>query len=87
MAKAHMETPVVANKAAESKSTKKSWIRGASKPTESRCIDHNNTQGQAAGRGTVGSTTSFAGVAEAVERWLVIIFEICNMTDAYQLQG
>ena len=39
MAKAHMETPVVANKAAKSKSTKKSWIRGASKPTESRCID------------------------------------------------
>ena len=87
MAKAHMETPVVANKAAESKSTKKNWIRGASKPTESRCTDHNNIQGQVAGRGTVGSTTSFAGMEVAVKRWLVIIFEICSMTDAYQLQG
>ena len=86
MAKAHTETPVVANKAAESKSTKKSWISGASKPAEC-CTDHNSIQGQAAGRGTVGSTTSFAGVAVAMKRWLVIIFEICNMTGAYQLQG
>jgi hypothetical protein len=52
--------------------------------------DHDNIQGDVAGNAAnarVGSTTSFAGVAVAAEGWLAIIFEICNVTDAYRPQG
>jgi hypothetical protein len=51
-------------------------------------MDHNNIQGEVAGSGRVGSTTLFAGVAVATERWLVISFEVrTNMKDVYRLQG
>jgi hypothetical protein len=47
--------------------------------------DHSDIQGDATGNAAnagVGSTTSFAGVAVAVEGWLAVMFEICNITDS-----
>ncbi len=40
-----------------------------------------------AGSGSVGLITLFAGGAVAADDASVITFEICNMTDTYQLQG
>jgi hypothetical protein len=52
--------------------------------------DHSNIQGDVVGNADntgVGLTTSFVGVAVAAEKWLAIIFEICNIIDAYRPQG
>jgi hypothetical protein len=52
--------------------------------------DHSNIQGDVAGNtANAASTTgaSFVGVAVAAEGWSAIILRICNIINAYRLQG